>query len=299
MALEINSLGNALGAEILGLDLSAPLRDSTVADIRQAWLDHLVLVLRGQNITPRQHIDFSARLGEVERGNALSHYNHPDHPEIFMVTNHMIDGKPSETRNTGRQWHSDLSYTLRPPMGSLLNAREIPKVGGDTMFANMYRAYETLSAPLRAFIDPLSAVHDFMNSKDMAKRDPAAVDAMKQRTPPVAQPLVRVHPETGRKALYVHEASTVAIEGLSEGESRVILDLLFHHATSHENVYRHRWQLHDLLMWDNRCVQHIALFDYEHSSPRHMLRTTLVGTPSGRALSREPAAAAARAVSAG
>lgn len=284
---EIRRLGNALAAEIMGLDLSGPVSDETVAMVRRAWLEHLVLVIRDQDITPAQHVAFTACLGEPERANALSHYNHPEHPEIFMVTNHMIGGKRSETRNTGRQWHSDLSYTLRPPMGSLLHAREIPEVGGDTMFANMYRAYETLSGPMRAFVDPLWAVHDFVNSKDIAKRDPATVEAMKQRTPPVAQPVVRVHPETGRRALYVHEAATVRVEGLSASESRALLDFLFQHTAEHENVYRHRWRLHDIVMWDNRCVSHVALFDYSHSSPRHMFRTTLVGTPSGRALSRD------------
>lgn len=298
MSLNIRRLGNVIGAEILGLDLTRPVSDATVAEIRRAWLEHMVLVLRGQDITPEQHVAFSARLGEPERGNALSHYNHPQHPEIFMVTNHMINGKISETRNTGRQWHSDLSYTLRPPMGSLLHAREIPEVGGDTMFANMARAYETLSPAMQAFLDPLWAVHDFMNSKDMAKRDPATVEAMKARTPPVAQPVVRVHPETGRKALYVHEAATVAIEGLEAEESRALLDFLFRHCALHEHVYRHRWQLHDIVMWDNRCVAHIALFDYSHDSPRHMFRTTLAGTPSGRALSRG-APAGDRAVAAG
>ena len=298
MPLTVKRLGNVIGAELLGLDLSRPLSDATVAEVRRAWLDNLVLVIRGQDITPAQHVAFSERLGEPERGNALSHYNHPEHPEILMITNHTINGKPSETRNTGRQWHSDLSYTLRPPMGSILHAREIPEAGGDTMFSNMYAAYETLSPAMQAFLEPLQAVHDFMNSKDMARRDPATVEAMKQRTPPVAQPVVRVHPETGRKALYVHEAATMSIEGLAPEESRAILDFLFRHCETHEHIYRHRWQLHDIVMWDNRCVSHIALFDYSHSSPRHMLRTTLIGTPSGSVRSRGTPAEL-RAVAAG
>ena len=284
--MRIRPLSNSLGAELLDLDLAHPLPVEEVMALRQAWLDHLVLLVRDQDLTPAQHIAFSAQLGEVERGNALSHYNHPDYPEIFMVTNHQINGKPSETRNTGRQWHSDLSYTLRPPLGSLLHAREIPPVGGDTMFANMYRAYETLSPPVQHFLEGLWAEHDFANSRDIARRDQNVVAEMKRRTPPVAQPVVRVHPETGRKALFVHEAATVRIVGLGEAESRAVLDMLFAHSTAHENVYRHKWRVHDLLMWDNRASMHIALADYDHASPRHMLRTTLVGTPSGYALSR-------------
>jgi taurine dioxygenase len=287
MNLEIVRLANALGAEVRGVDLRDPPAADTINAIERAWLEHHVLLFREQKLTPAQLIAFTERLGEIERKNALSHYSHPEFPEIFMVTNHPIGGKPSETRNTGRQWHSDLCYTLRPPRGSLLHAQEVPPVGGDTMFANMQRAYETLSAPIRAMLEPLWAVTDFANSRDIARRDPNVVAEMKRRTPPVAQPVIRTNPETGRKALYVNEAATVRIIDLHPAESRAILDFLFNHSVVHENVYRHRWQVHDLLMWDNYSTIHIALADYEHSSPRHMFRTTLIGSPSGRALTRD------------
>jgi taurine dioxygenase len=167
MKLELRPLSFALGVEVIGIDLRSPIDKPTAAAIKQAWHDNCVLLFREQDITPEQHVEFSRCLGEVEAGNALSHYNHPDHPEIFMVTNHMVNGKPSETRDTGRQWHSDLSYTLRPAAGSLLHAREIPPTGGDTLFANMYRAYDTLSETMKKFIEPLWAVHDFWNSRDI------------------------------------------------------------------------------------------------------------------------------------
>jgi taurine dioxygenase len=288
MGLQLRPLSFALGAEVIALDLRAPVSESLASEIREAWLKYSVLLFRDQDITPEQHVAFSRSLGEVEVGNALSHYNHPEYPEIFMVTNHMVNGKPSETKDTGRQWHSDLSYTTRPAAGSLLHAREVPPVGGDTLFASMYRAYDTLSEPMKRFIEPLSAVHDFWNSKDIKKRDPTVVARMLKNTPPVAQPVVRVHPETGRKALYVHEAATSRILELRETESDAFLKLLFEHSTAVENQYRHQWRLLDLLVWDNRCTMHIALADYDRSQGRHMFRTTLIGTPSGRVLERGP-----------
>jgi taurine dioxygenase len=288
MGLQLRPLSFALGAEVIGLDLRAPLSESLASEIREVWLKYSVLLFRDQDITPEQHVAFSRSLGEVEVGNALSHYNHPEYPEIFMVTNHMVNGKASETKDTGRQWHSDLSYTTRPAAGSLLHAREVPPVGGDTLFASMYLAYDTLSEPMKRFIEPLSAVHDFWNSKDIKKRDPTVVARMLKNTPPVAQPVVRVHPETGRKALYVHEAATSRILELRETESDALLKFLFEHSTAVENQYRHQWRLHDLLVWDNRCTMHIALADYDRSQGRHMFRTTLIGTPSGRVLERGP-----------
>ena len=280
--MELRRLSNALGAEVMGVDVAKPLRDADFEAIRSAWHEHLVLLFRNQELSPQEHIAFSRRFGDLDRHEALPRYRHPDHAEIFMVTNHEIDGKPSATRNTGRQWHNDMSYTTRPALGSLLYCRECPPVGGDTMFANMYRAYEALSAPMRAFLDPLWAVHDVMGSRDLRKRDPAQIAELRRINPPVAQPVVRLHPATGRKALNVHEMMCTHFVGMTREESRPILQFLHEHSTSHENVFRHQWRVNDLLMWDNRCTLHIALADYEHTSPRHMLRTTLLGEPMGR-----------------
>ena len=288
--MELRRLSNGLGAEVLGVDLAKPMRDTEIQAIRAAWGDHLVLLFRNQALSPEAHIAFSRRFGELDRHEALPRYRHPEHAEIFMVTNHEIEGKPSATRNTGRQWHNDLSYTTRPAMGALLYCRESPPVGGDTMFANMYKAYETLSAPMRRFLDPLWAVHDIMGSRDLHKRDPAQVAELRRINPPVAQPVVRTHPETGRKALNVHEMMTTHFVGMTRAESRPILEFLFEHSTPHENVYRHQWQVDDLLLWDNRCTLHIALADYEHTSPRHMLRTTLLGEKMGRVVGEEEVA---------
>ena len=279
--MQVQRVANGLGARIEGVDLARPVDGDTFDRIRHALLEHLVLIFPAQDITPEQHIAFSRRFGELDRHEALPHYRHPDHPEILMVTNHRINGRPSETRNTGRQWHIDLSYTLRPSLGALLHCKEIPEVGGDTLFTNMYLAYETLSAPLRAFLDGLDAVHDFTTIKANAHRDPAQLANLTKLNPPVAQRVVQVHPETGRRSLYVTEMLTSHFVGMSVDESRPILRFLFDHSVQPEFTYRHRWQVGDLVMWDNRCTMHLALSDFDASSPRHMFRTTLQGTPSG------------------
>lgn len=285
--MEIRKLANAIGAEVRGVDLSRPLTDAQVDGLKAAWHEHLVLLFRGQRLLPEQHIAFSRHFGDLDRHEALPRYRHPEHAEIFMITNHEVDGKPSATRNTGRQWHNDMSYTLRPATGSLLYCRECPPVGGDTMFTNMYRAYETLSPTLQRFLDPLWAVHDIMGSHDLRKRDPAQIAELRRINPPVAQPVVRVHPVTGRRALNVHEMMVTHFVGMTRAESRPLLAFLFEHSVPHENVYRHRWQVDDLLMWDNRCTLHIALADYEHTTPRHMLRTTLLGERTGQPVAEE------------
>ncbi len=203
-----------------------------------------------------------------------------EHPEILLVTNRMRNGKASETRNTGRNWHSDLSYTNHPARGSLLWCEERPDVGGDTMFTNMYFAYETLSDKLKGFLDSLYAVHDVSMTKGLDKRDPEKVAELKRLNPPIAHPVVRTHPETGRKALYVSERVRTFV-GMTEDESRPILKFLCEHATQPEFVYRHQWRVHDLLMWDNRCTMHVALADFDQTKTRHMQRTSLLGEPSG------------------
>lgn len=285
MSFEIRPLSHALGAEILGLDLSATVDDETVAAIRAAWLDNNVVVIRGQDaMTPDRHIAFSRRLGELDDHRTVPRSRHPDYPEILAITNRPgAGGAPSPTRNTGRQWHTDLSYTTRPALGSLLHCHEIPKAGGDTMFANAYLAWETLSETMRGWLEGLEAVHDVTAIKSYRTRDPKDLEQVRRINPPVAQPVARVHPETGRKALYVTDSATTHFVGMTEEESRPILEFLFRHSVRDEFTYRHRWRVGDLLMWDNRCTLHRALMDYSHETDRrHMLRTTILGEPSGR-----------------
>jgi taurine dioxygenase len=281
MRFSVRPLGSALGAEIIGLDLTAPLDPDTVEALHAAWAEHLVLLFRGQQLTPPQQIAFSRYFGMLDDHAAIPKFRHPEYPEILLVNN--FEAATGKKLSVGRQWHSDLSTTLRPAKGSLLHAQQLPPVGGDTMFCNMYRAWESLSPLYREWLDGRWALHDMTIARETRlQRTPAELDEIRRRNPPVYQPIVRVHDVTGRKALYVSEMTTVSIEGLTVEESASILHHLYERSTVHENVYRHVWQPADLLMWDNRCAMHIALSDYDLTATRRMYRTTLLGTPSGR-----------------
>jgi taurine dioxygenase len=286
MAIKIRPLAYALGAEVTGVDGSKPLSNATVKEIREAWLQHQVLVFPDQHIDIAQHISFSKHFGELEL-HPVMHMRHSIYPEIFEVTNRPVDGKPSETGEIGRMWHSDGAFTVRPPTGSLLHCRARPSVGGDTWFTNMYLAYERLSDPLRQVVDRLEVVNDLMGTDFARGRDPAKITEELKVNPPVIQPMVRTHPETGRKALYLNEAVTRFIYGMTTEESEGLLKYLFKHSVRAEFTYRHVWKLHDIVMWDNRCTMHLAPKDYESSQIRHMCRTTLLGDPTGRDLAGE------------
>jgi taurine dioxygenase len=281
MSIEVRRLSYALGAEVRGVDLRRPLDGATIAAIRRAWLDHLVLVFPGQDVTPEEQIRFSRTLGTVDPY-PLEQYRLPGHPEIFLLTNQPVAGNTSQTTNAGRHWHSDLSFTGKPAMGSLLRCVQIPDVGGTTAFASQYMAYEQLSPAFRALIEPLQAVHElFSKAPNLQDLDQGQVRDMKNANPRIAQPVVRVHSETGRKALYVSEALATDIVGMTKAESNAILDFLFRHQTRIEFTYRHNWRPHDIVMWDNRCTLHLAVPDNDHKQPRVMYRTTLTGEPCG------------------
>jgi taurine dioxygenase len=276
----IRKRASALGAEVVGLDLREELSEDTIRRLRAAWLEHIVLVFRGQNLSHEQHIAFSRRFGTLDDHDSIPKFRHPEHAEILLVTNFENTGKRLAV---GRQWHSDLSTTTRPAMGSLLYCQEAPPAGGDTMFANMYRAWETLTPAFRSMLEGRSALHDMTVAKETRSRRTAEELAdIRRRNPPVLQPVARVHDETGRPALYVAEMTSMVLEGMTEEESAPILRFLYEHSVVPENVYRHRWQPGDLLMWDNRCAIHIALGDYGDDERRVMYRTTLLGAPSGR-----------------
>ena len=280
MALKITRLSFGLGAEVLGLDLSEPVDDATIQQIRRIWLEHLVLVFPGQDITLEQHIAFSRRFGKLEV-HPEKHFRHKEYPEIFEVTNRMVDGKKSLTGEVGLRWHSDGAFTLRPPTGSLLHCVQLPSVGGDTWFTNMYMAYDALSQTLKNVVDELRVVND-LGSYTVVKQLAEHLDA----NPAVVQPMVRVHPETGRKALYLNETVTRQIHGMTREESAGLLQYLFAHSVKPQFTYRHRWRRHDLVIWDNRCAMHLAAGDYDKREIRQMYRTTLEGEPIGE-LERE------------
>jgi taurine dioxygenase len=281
--LRVEPLGYALGAEVTGVDLRRPLDPALRTAINEAWLRHLVLVFPGQDLSTTEQIAFARHFGELDKHAFQPRYTHPDHREILLVTNKLIDGKPSDTRNTGRNWHTDLAFTPRPAKGALLRCKEKPPVGGDTMFANLTLAYETLTPRLQAFIEDMEAIHDVSLVKGIEQRDPEKVAELKRLNPPVAHRVVQVHPETGRKSLMVGQRIR-GILGLSDGESAALLRFLNEHAESPEFVYRHRWSVDDIVMWDNRCTQHVALPDFDQTQPRLMLRCSLEGEVTGRLL---------------
>jgi taurine dioxygenase len=281
MTLKTRRLSYAFGIEILGIDLKRELSSDTIAEIRTLWNDYGIVLMRGQDIKPQQLIDFSRRFGELDLHETLKPFRHADHPELLVLSTIPVDGKPSVSENVGRHWHSDLSYTLQPPLGSIFQAQILPDVGGDTMFASMAAAYDGLSAKMKEMIDGLDAVHDYMGVESMKKRDPKLVAQLREANPPVAQPLVRRHDETGRKCLYLSEQMTKRIVGMTERESMPLLRMLFEHSVDPLYTYRHKWQPHDVIMWDNRSTMHLALADFGPGAHRYCIRTTILGTPSG------------------
>jgi taurine dioxygenase len=204
MVITLRPLSNALGAEVQGVDLGKTLSNSEFDQIHQAFLDNGILLFRGQEITREQHIAFSRRFGELDNHDSLPRDRHPDYPELLLVTNiPKPNGQPSDSKYTGHQWHSDLSFTLVPSLGSLLRGITIPPVGGDTMFTNMTLAYDSLSEGMKKLIADLHGIHTGTRKIADLGSDRAAEQA--KLNPPIAQPVVRVHPETGRKALYIGE----------------------------------------------------------------------------------------------
>jgi taurine dioxygenase len=282
MALKLRKLSYPLGVEICDIDVAKDITEGSFGEIYRAFLDNGILLFRNQDITREQHIELSRRFGELDRHDSLPRDRRQDHPELLMVTNEpKSDGSPSDTKYTGRQWHSDMSFTTEPSLGSLLKSYAVPEVGGDTLFANMYLAYESLSAGMKKLIADLHGIH--LSGTRKLANDNTGVDRMQEQkklNPPVAQPVVRVHPETGRKALYIGE-KVKRFDGMTDEESRPLIDYLVRHATKPEFVYRHQWRKNDILVWDNRCTMHQALGDFDETQRRHMERTTVLGTPSG------------------
>ena len=278
-AVRIRSLDAPLGAEVFGLDLTRPVRDDDFADIVDAHLDRHVLVFRDQRITPAQQIAFSRRFGPLQI-HVLRKFQLPGHPEILVVSNIKENGEPIGLGDAGHYWHSDLSYKDRPSLGSMLHAQELPAEGGDTLFANMHLAYDTLPADLRRAVEGRVAEHSYLAKyEELRQRSPwrpALTAAQLEEVKPVQHPIVRTHPGNGRKALFVGEHFTTRIVGLPEDESRALLDALFAHSTRPEHIYRHRWVDHDMVFWDNRSVIHLAAGCPDHLR-RRLYRTTIEG----------------------
>lgn len=277
--LQIRKFDAPLGAQVEHLDLSRPLEDDAFAPIVQAHLDHHVLVFRDQRITPQQQIDFSRRFGPLQI-HVLRNFQLPGHPEILVVSNIVENGQPIGLGDAGAYWHSDLSYKERPSLGSMLHAQELPAEGGDTLFANMHLAWDTLPTPLKAAVEHRKAEHSYLAKyEELRLRSPwrpALTPEQIAEVAPVVHPIVRTHPGNGRKALFVGEHFTTRIVGLPADESRDLLAQLFAHSVRPEHVYRHRWQPHDMVFWDNRSVIHLAAGCPDHLR-RRLNRTTIEG----------------------
>ena len=270
--LAVRRIAGALGAEVAGVDLARPLAPETVAALRAAWLEHQVLFFRDQPLTPAQYMALARAFGtpvEYPFVQGIAGY-----PEIIEVKK-----LEHETANFGGIWHSDTAYLERPPMASMLLAREIPPQGGDTLFASMIAAYDALSPGLQRVLEGLQAVNssakaDVTRTREDRIRSDGRVEAKKQYV--AEHPVVRTHPETGRKALYVNVAHTVRFAGMTEAESAPLLGYLFEHQVRPEFTCRFVWQPGSIALWDNRCTQHNPINDY-HGFRRVMHRITLEG----------------------
>ena len=278
-AIVVRKLDASLGAEILGLDLSAPLRDTDFSAIHRAHLDHHVLVFRDLDITPAQQIAFSRRFGPLQI-HVLDKFLLPGHPEILIVSNIKENGEPIGLGDAGHYWHSDLSYKDTPSLGSMLYAKELPEEGGDTLFADMHRAWDTLPASLQRAVEGLQAEHSYLCKYEALRARspwrPKLSEKQLAEVIPAVHPVVRTHPESGRKAIFVSEHFTTRIVGLPEDESRQLLQELFAHSVKPEHLYRHRWEAGDMVFWDNRSVMHLATGCPDHLR-RKLHRTTIEG----------------------
>jgi len=240
---EVRPFDAPVGAEVVGLDISKPINTEDFIRLHKAHLDHHVLVFRDQQITPQEHIDFSRRFGPLEI-HVLHQFQLKNHPEILIVSNIKENGEPIGLGDAGVYWHSDISYKPNPSLGSLLHAQELPSEGGDTLFANQHLAWESLSPELQQRILPLKAEHSYLAKYEELRAKnpwrPKLSQAQIDQVAPAVQPVVRTHPETGRKALFVSEHFTTRIVGLPAQESDALLAELFAHSVKPEFVYRHK-----------------------------------------------------------
>ncbi|WP_447737622.1 TauD/TfdA dioxygenase family protein [Pseudomonas laurentiana] len=276
---EIRPFSGATGAEIIGLDLAKPVNAEDFTRIHRAHLDHHVLVFRGQRISPDQQIAFSRRFGQLQI-HVLKQFLLAGHPEILIVSNIIENGQNIGLGDAGKFWHSDLSYKELPSLGSMLHAQELPSEGGDTLFADMHKAWDAVPDALRKVVEGRSAAHSYTaryaETKFEGNWRPTLTAEQLAQVQEVIHPVVRTHPENGRKALFVSEGFTTRIVGLPDDESRDVLQQLYALSVLEQNIYRHQWQPDDLVFWDNRSLIHLATGCPAHLR-RKLYRTTIQG----------------------
>jgi taurine dioxygenase len=274
--ISVKPIAGALGAEIGDVDLSRDLPDATIGEIRGALLDHLVIFFHDQHLSPEQHLALGRRFGALQVHDFVAAM--AGYPEILEVRK-----EPDETRNFGGGWHTDVSYLERPSLGSVLYALEVPEYGGDTLFANQYLAYETLSPGMQRLLLGMTAIHSArrpygVNSARAQDYGPSSMhfNFSEKAHDEIEHPVIRTHGETGRKALYVNRTFTLRFKDMSEAESAPLLNFLCDHAVRPEFTCRFRWRPGSVAFWDNRAVQHNAINDY-HGQRRVMHRVTIEG----------------------
>ncbi|MCU1731151.1 MULTISPECIES: taurine dioxygenase [unclassified Pseudomonas] len=273
MSLIITPLSPALGAQISGVDLSRDISAEARDAIEQALLTHQVLFFREQPITPQQQANFAAQFGDLH-----IHPIYPNVPETPQVL--VLDTAVTDVRDNAI-WHTDVTFLPTPALGAVLAAKQLPAYGGDTLWASGIAAFEALSEPLKILLDGLTATHDFTKSFPLARfgstpQDLERWEATRRANPPISHPVIRTHPVSGRKSLFVSDGFTTRINELSEAESEALLKFLFAHATRPEFTIRWRWQENDVAFWDNRVTQHYAVDDYRPAR-RVMHRATILG----------------------
>ena len=281
MEVGVRKSGAACGAEIL-FDLSRDMDDATFKRIEDAFHDNVVVFFRGQRLSNERHIEFSRRFGELEI-HVVKKYLLPDHPEVLLISNIRDEaGEHIGLADAGFTWHTDVSYRKTPSRCSLLYSIEVPhRAGqplGDTLFTNTIAAYEALPESMKKLLDGRKAIHRYSERRRIANSPrPKLTPEQLAETPDVAHPVVRTHPFTGRKSLYVTAGECIGIEGMPQDEGAALIEELHEHCIRPEFQYRHEWQIGDLLMWDNATSMHIAICDYALPERRLMHRTTVIG----------------------
>lgn len=273
MSIDIHPLSPALGAQISGVDLSRDLTGEQRNVIERALLDHQVLFFRDQPITPQQQARFAAHFGDLHIHPIYP--NVPEQPEVLILDTAVTDVRDNAI------WHTDVTFLPTPALGAVLSAKQVPAYGGDTLWASGIAAFEALSRPMQMLLDGLTATHDFTRSFPLERfgntaEDLARWEETRRKNPPLSHPVIRTHPVSGRKALFVNDGFTTRINELEAAESEAILKLLFAHGTRPEFTLRWRWQANDVAMWDNRVTQHYAVDDYRPQR-RVMHRATILG----------------------
>ena len=272
-------LSEALGAEVSGIDVSA-INEKSFRELRDIFHENLVLVVKGQELSPAEQTAFARRFGDIQY-HISPEYLMKDQPEVMILSNEKKDGKYIGLPDGGSEWHSDHSYVDQPTGYTMLHAIKVPKDGGDTEWTNMVKAYETLSDDMKQRLDGLIGIHSFNRLKNSRITVPVLhgndPDYYKRSPPDAYHPMVRTHPATGKKALYISPRFTIGIKDMADDDAQPLLDELFAHIKNRDLIYRHRWTVGDLLLWDNRSTIHLACGGVPEGQHRRMHRTTVQG----------------------